>query len=297
MNRFTVLDITDPLQNQIKRSAKEHEKFRRICVSLAQSLHRVDMRLRLGLFQLGHRHWRKPILIIVLGLLQNPEAIEKQIAREAAEAAAKKQKLETPTVKTQAQAQAEETAAGKEKEKTTEKTKTSASKPRIRPLTEAKAIDSGANFISETFLFGVGLSLIIFERFWSKRKEAARREDVNDELNELKAEKKATRQALIALEKEVLRLREKGGKHAEKKHVLPQEIWESQDVVEEEREETQTWLSWIRRFGRRDKSDPGPDTVLQSDTRPKDHSPSSPAKQPIPLPAAAVGGPANPGKA
>ena len=237
-----------------------------------------------------------------IGLLQNPEAIEKQIAREAAEAAAKKQKLETPTVKTQAQAQAEELAAGKEKEKekTTEKTKTIASKPRIRPLSEAKAIDSGANFISETFLFGVGLSLIIFERFWSKRKEAARREDVNDELNELKAEKKATRQALIALEKEVLRLRERGGKAAEKKHILPKEIWESQDV-EEGTEEIQSWLSWIKGFGRQKKPDSESDIVLQSDTRPGDHFPLLPITKPTPLhpppqPAAAVVSP-SPGKA
>ncbi|KAL9116905.1 MAG: hypothetical protein Q9187_006564 [Circinaria calcarea] len=268
--------LSKPIANRIKKSAKEHETFRRMCVSLAQSLHRADMRLRLG-------------------LLQNPEAIEKQIAREAAEAAAKKQKSEIPTVKTQAQAEADEISATKEMEKTTEKTKSTASKPRIRPLSEAKAIDSGANFISETFLFGVGLSLIIFERYWSKRKEAARREDVNDELNELKAEKKATRQALIALEREVLRLREKGAKTTDKKHILPKEILESLDV-DEETEEPQTWLSWIKGFGRRNKSDPNPDTVLESDTRPEYQSASSPIKQPIPLPAAAAAIPPSPGK-
>ena len=228
-----------------------------------------------------------------IGLLQNPEAIEKQIAREAAEATAKKQKTEIPTVKTQAQAEADEIAVTKEKEKITEKTKSTASKPRIRPLSEAKAIDSGANFISETFLFSVGLSLIIFERFWSKRKEAARREDVNDELNELKAEKKATRQALIALEREVLRLREKGGKSTDKKHILPKEILESLDD-DEETEEPQTWLAWLKGFGRQNKSDPN--TALEADTHSEDQPASSPTKQPIPLSAAAAAVPSSPGK-
>ena len=38
-----------------------------------------------------------------LGLLQDPEVIEKQIAREAAEAQARKHKLEAPTVRTEAE--------------------------------------------------------------------------------------------------------------------------------------------------------------------------------------------------
>ena len=91
-----------------------------------------------------------------LGLLQDTAAIEKQIAKEAAEQQSKKHKHDVPTVKTEAQAKADEVAASKEKEggeKT--KPKSSSRQPKIRPLSEAKAIDLGANFVSETFLFVV----------------------------------------------------------------------------------------------------------------------------------------------
>ena len=130
-----------------------------------------------------------------LGLLQDHAAIDRQIAREAAEAQAKKQKAEAPTVKTEAQTKADEAATIMEKEKgsSADKAKVIPPKPRIRPLSEAKAIDSGANFISEAFLFSVGLSLIIFESWRSRRKESSRREDVAGRIGEL--------------EREVLRLR------------------------------------------------------------------------------------------
>jgi hypothetical protein len=87
-----------------------------------------------------------------LGLLQDTAAIEKQIAKEAAEA--KKHKSDPPTVKTEAQTKADEAkeAKGKEKEPVE---KASTRKPKIRPLSEAKAIDLGANFVSESFLFVV----------------------------------------------------------------------------------------------------------------------------------------------
>ena len=91
-----------------------------------------------------------------LGLLQDTAAIEKQIAKEAAEHQAKKHKHEAPTAKTEAHTKADEAAAAREKE-SGEKTKpkSSSRQPRIRPLSEAKAIDLGANFVSETFLFAV----------------------------------------------------------------------------------------------------------------------------------------------
>jgi len=147
-----------------------------------------------------------------LGLLQDQAAIDRQIAREAAEAQAKKAKAEIPTVKTEAQTKADEAAAVREKEKGTEKAKsTSTPKVRIRPLTEAKAIDSGATFISETFLFGVALSTIIFESWRQRRKEASRRSDVADKLQELE-EKDRTKTALLEeLQHEVEEMRSARG--------------------------------------------------------------------------------------
>lgn len=145
-----------------------------------------------------------------LGLLQDHAAIDKQIAKEAAEAAAKKAKADIPTVKTEAQIKAEEAATAKEKELGTHKSKSVASsKPKIRPLSEAKAIDSGANFISESFLFTVGLSLIVFESFRSRRKEASRRSEVAEQIAELEENDRQKTKVLEDLQNEVMNL--KGG--------------------------------------------------------------------------------------
>lgn len=110
-------------QNRIKAQAREHERFRRVCVNFAQGIHRWDMRFRLG-------------------LLQDSAALEKQAAREAAEAQARKHKSEAPTVKTEAQTKADEAAEARSKD-SIGKTKEQKKLPKIRPLSEAKAIDVG----------------------------------------------------------------------------------------------------------------------------------------------------------
>ncbi|MCJ1389336.1 hypothetical protein MMC18_002192 [Xylographa bjoerkii] len=176
-------------QNYIKAQAREHPAFRKRCVSIAQRLHQWDMRLRLG-------------------LLQDQAAIDRQIAREAKEAQLKKHKIEVPTVKTEAQTKADELAATKEKEKGTDKAQpTTQAKPKIRPLSEAKAIDSGATFISEGFLFGVTLSTILFETWRSRRKENNRREDVAEKLRNLEEQDQAKWELLDELQREVEVLR------------------------------------------------------------------------------------------
>lgn len=82
-----------------------------------------------------------------LGLLQDSAALEKQAAREAAEAHAKKHKSETPTVKTEAQTKADEAAETRSKD-SLDKKKEQKKLPKIRPLSEAKAIDvSGLLYI------------------------------------------------------------------------------------------------------------------------------------------------------
>ncbi len=227
---LAIRHITHAVQNLIKRQAREHEGFRGTCISFAQALHRADMRLRLG-------------------LLRDTAAIEKQAAREAADAAAKKHKHSIPTVKTDAQTLAEEKAA-KEKAKSPDPPKP-ASKPRIRPLSEAKAIESGATFISEAFLFGVAGSLIVFESWRSRRKENTRREDVADRLSDLEESERAARRALVELEREVLALRARHEKISNKpvKRILPEEIW-MQEEKDDEQDETkdQSWLSRISSY-------------------------------------------------
>ena len=70
-------DVSNLTQNAIKRNAHEHERFRRICVGFAQSIHRVDMRMRLG-------------------LLQDPAIIDRQIKKEVAAAKAARERHATP---------------------------------------------------------------------------------------------------------------------------------------------------------------------------------------------------------
>lgn len=180
-----------------------------------------------------------------LGLLQDPAIIEKQIAREAAEAQARKHKLEAPTVRTEAEMKAYEAETAEEKKRAREKTK-----PRIRPLSEAKAIDTGANFVSETFLFLVGVGLIAFEFARRERKESSRREDVAERIEELEETGRISRRAMVDLEKEILRLRALGVEKPTKTRILPKELWDVEQKEEnEESEKSRGWLSWIPRFG------------------------------------------------
>ena len=136
-----------------------------------------------------------------LGLLQDPQQIEAQIAREAAEAETARQKVRSkiPTVKTEEQTRAEETLKQEEKKKLAEKAK---KRPRIRPLSEGKAIDMGANFISEGFLFLVAGGLIVLESWRRDRKERGREAEVLERLGRLEVENKGLK------EEEGRRLRE-----------------------------------------------------------------------------------------
>ena len=207
-----------------------------------------------------------------LGLLQDSVSQEKQAKREAAEAQAARHKQEAPTVKTEAQTLADEKEAAKEKEreergekKTKESTKP---KVKIRPLSEAKAIDSGANFVSETFLLLVGVALILGENWRQNRKQKSRREDVSDRIGELEDYEKSARKGLVELEKEILRLREEDRKQGPKQgRLLPPEVYELEEREEKERHppEKQGWLEWIR-------SNTIGDTVREA---PKAHSTSN----------------------
>ncbi|MCJ1425052.1 hypothetical protein MMC29_002940 [Sticta canariensis] len=234
LGSLVIKTLSKPIARGIKAQAQEHERFRRICISFAQSIHRWDMRLRLG-------------------LLQDMKSIEKQAAREFAEAQAKKHKLDIPTVKTEAQTIADEAAAIRAKEKSPDKVKVPAIlKPKIRPLSESKAIDSGATFVSEGFLFAVGISLILFENWRSRRKENTRREDVADRISELEESEKSGRRALVELEKEILRLRAKIGMEAQPGgRILPKDLWEPEENEDQMREVVpQGWFSWIRGQGK-----------------------------------------------
>ncbi|KAE8166835.1 optic atrophy 3 protein-domain-containing protein [Aspergillus tamarii] len=193
---------------------------------MAQALHRFDMRLRLG-------------------AVRDNAASQK---RAAAEAALRKHKPTSPTVKTEAEAKAEEDAIAKAKAAAEEAAKP-APKPHIRPLSESKAIESGATFISETFLFIVAGGLIVFESWRSRRKENTRREDVETRLAELEKSEKAAREALLAVEKELLAQKAKHGELSKTSHrILPREVWDVERQEETEQIEEQGWWAWISSY-------------------------------------------------
>ncbi|KAG9317963.1 optic atrophy 3 protein-domain-containing protein [Chiua virens] len=55
----------------------------------------------------------------------------------------------------------------------------------IRPLSETKAIENGANTLAESFLFVVAAALILGENYRSSSKQSKRRDDVDEKLENL----------------------------------------------------------------------------------------------------------------
>lgn len=80
----------------------------------------------------------------------------------------------------------------------------------VRPLNDAKALEQGANFLAESFLFGVAAAIIVAESVRSKRKDEKRRDLVAEtlethtkELSELRTKLEDERkEALEGLERE-----------------------------------------------------------------------------------------------
>lgn len=130
-----------------------------------------------------------------LGLLQDPAVIDRQIKKEVALAEAARKKAATPTVLTEAEMKAEEALTEKEREAIKKKAE-ERTKPRIRPLSEQKAIEMGANFAAETFIFAVGIGVIIFEQWRQRRKAKNARDDIREDLEEMQNELRAVKAEL-----------------------------------------------------------------------------------------------------
>ncbi|KAK0918388.1 hypothetical protein LTR57_011875 [Friedmanniomyces endolithicus] len=127
-----------------------------------------------------------------LGILHDAEAQQRMHEREQKAAEERKRKAEAPTVRSAAeQTKHEEDQArgeleGEPKKKSEEKKEPT--KLKIRPLSESKAIELGANFFSEAFIFAVAAGLLVWDNWRSRRKESARRDDVAEKLAELETE-------------------------------------------------------------------------------------------------------------
>ncbi|OBZ75957.1 OPA3-like protein, partial [Grifola frondosa] len=72
----------------------------------------------------------------------------------------------------------------------------------VRPLSETKAIENGANALAEGFLFGVATLLIIGETWRSSRSQSKRRDSVNDQLEDLQAKVSSLTQSVETLTKD-----------------------------------------------------------------------------------------------
>lgn len=216
---------------------------------MAQALHRFDMRLRLG-------------------SIHDTSASKRQ--SEAA-AAAKKHTPTSPTAKTESESKAEEAANAKAKAAAEE-----AAKPRhyrIRPLSESKAIESGANFISESFLFLVAGGLIVYESWRSRRKESTRREGVEGRLAELEQSEKTAVEGLVALEKELLALKAKQGEAIKSApRILPRKMWEDEPEAEIA-EGKESWWSRITSYFPGQSQSPTPSASVTQPAQKADSNP------------------------
>ncbi|ODQ55507.1 OPA3-domain-containing protein [Saitoella complicata NRRL Y-17804] len=145
-----VRTLAKPVANQLKAQAKQHERFRGMCISLAQTMHRNEMRMRINLLREGVKE----------GL---PE-------------------------------------------------------PKIRPLNEAKAVDTGANFISEAFIFSVAGALILFESYRSRQKELNRRADTRSSITDLEEEVTRLQETIRTLESSLQKDLEETEEQREERH-------------------------------------------------------------------------------
>ena len=181
-----------------------------------------------------------------LGLLRDTETIREQERKEAEAAQARKHTHPIQGPKTETQAKAENTQkedpAGRKKEEERRRKRA----PKVRPLSEAKAIETGANFMSESFLYLVAVGLITFEYFRSKSKESTRREDVADRLGELEESERAARRALVDLERELIRLRGASDPVQSHQRILQSNVWQLEG--KEEREEEERSRGWLSRL-------------------------------------------------
>lgn len=108
-----------------------------------------------------------------------------------------------PTVKTEAETKADEALSAQERKEVEKHVKEAHKPPRIRPLSENKAIETGANFIAETFLFLVAGGLILAESWRRDRKEKKQDADVAEALKVAEEEREEMREKLELLQAEI----------------------------------------------------------------------------------------------
>lgn len=139
--------------------------------------------------------------------------------REQRAAEEKKKKAEAPTVRTEEeQKKLDEQKAQDKEDKKDEKKEESRQKVKIRPLSDARAIELGANFFSETFIFAVAVSLLLLENYRSSRKSNQRRDEVAERIEALEAQVERLQQEHHLPELEALNEKIKKSREARNKY-------------------------------------------------------------------------------
>jgi optic atrophy 3 protein len=149
-----------------------------------------------------------------LGILHDPEAQQRMHEREQRAAEERKKKEEAPTVRTEEEQKKYEERKAREaqEEKDGKPKQEKSTKVKIRPLSDARAIELGANFFSEAFIFMVAVGLILLENWRSSRKSSQRRDEVAERLEALEAQVERLQQEhhlpeLEALNEKIKRVR------------------------------------------------------------------------------------------
>ncbi|KAJ1941013.1 hypothetical protein EC988_006874 [Linderina pennispora] len=73
---------------------------------------------------------------------------------------------------------------------------------RIRPLNDTRAVDAGANFLGEAFIFSVAVSLIFAEQLRSRNQARKQRNAVDDRLDKLEMESTEAKEEVQRLKEE-----------------------------------------------------------------------------------------------
>ena len=246
------------MATRIKSQARDHPRFRRVCINIAQQLHRVDMRLRLGLL----RDSSSPPPSFTSAAVSGSEA-----RRVAAAATESRVRSDIPVPRGEETGTMALPHAASPASHPSSAASAAVSKHRIRPLSESKAIDTGANFLSEAFLFCVAAGVIVFESLRSRRKEATRRDTVQERLNLLEARKRQDEQRILELEGRVAALE---GRAAPLRHWVPTPLWEPSA------QQPRSWWPWSPASEEPDKSEPRSEEEKTKKLQPPPPPPGTP---------------------
>ncbi|KAG8217043.1 optic atrophy 3 protein-domain-containing protein [Butyriboletus roseoflavus] len=90
----------------------------------------------------------------------------------------------------------------------------------IRPLSETKAIENGANALAESFLFAVAAALILGETYRTSSKQSKRRDDVDEKLDNLLGAVERLQEATTAVEGALEGVREEVEREQKRREAL-----------------------------------------------------------------------------